>query len=413
MKGQFWCAEEHGEILLKWHQLGFDSRTVVCLDRHFDVKRIGPQRLAHLLAAATNSSDLADAMKWCPFTDTKAHAFGSDDFLYASAALGMVKHVIWVYPEFAAGSDRQLADVLWDNLKLIPDHGRQILDSIKRTDALLSASVGKATVSICTISRLSSQLNALEEGWHLDVDLDYFWDDEDLVVRNLDETITLARALPMRSTQHVTAAYSISSGYLPEDARWLGKYLCDAFSCEYHELSTRRFPEYDEWTLLLGRSGRRSNPERYDVDVVSGTRHALRALLALKSGDIGAAERLCGLARDEGDLATWPAYKLGLHYLERNAYKEASHWFRSACMDVYDSIQAHSLCLLALSEFRLAKYEEAFSLAAQCVDRLPMCDEGYLIASHSAAQLGLRTDDVGRYERQLQEMQCKRLKLGT
>ena len=44
--------EEHGEILAHWHELGWSRETVVCLDRHLDLKRIASDDLTRLQSAS-------------------------------------------------------------------------------------------------------------------------------------------------------------------------------------------------------------------------------------------------------------------------------------------------------------------------------------------------------------------------
>jgi tetratricopeptide (TPR) repeat protein len=145
--------------------------------------------------------------------------------------------------------------------------------------------------------------------------------------------------------------------------------------------------------------------------VAPGSRQALRALLALNDGDAATAELLHALAQEQGDHATWPAYKLGLHFLAQKRYEKAACWFRRTCIDMVDSIQAHSLCLLGLCELRLGHYEEALDVATTCISLLPMCEEGYVVASHSAARIPGKAGDAHGFQHQLELIQATQAEL--
>ena len=116
--------EEHGEVLALWVERGWERERVVVFDHHLDFKRIAPAALLRL-REAHDPVALNALCRDLPTRDDDRYAFGLDDFLYAAAFLGVVREIVWVYPERRPLTDRQLARLLLSTLAMLPGHGRR------------------------------------------------------------------------------------------------------------------------------------------------------------------------------------------------------------------------------------------------------------------------------------------------
>jgi len=79
--------EEHGEIAALWVTKPYDGHTVVCFDRHLDLKPLAPGGEELLMAALADGRDLTGVVRKQPVRGV-AGAFGLDDFWTAAALAG-------------------------------------------------------------------------------------------------------------------------------------------------------------------------------------------------------------------------------------------------------------------------------------------------------------------------------------
>lgn len=380
--------EEHGEVLAHWHRLGWSGQTVVCLDRHLDLKRIADDDLARLRAAKDDDSIRA-LNRDVPFRDDDMHAFGLDDFVYAAGAMGMVKRFVWVVPPGDSGPDvDRLSTALWKMLALVPGHGREILYSFRVEPWGARADVGELSVAITTVDALA-QVPGLE-GAELDVDLDYFCDEEGHVVDDPARVATKLRALGLAEAPP-TMTFSISSGFMPPALRYLGETFAGALGWPLEAApQTRRH----RWAAVEAISGRRPLDAaaretlwKDELCKLGGAGWSARCLLELGAGQIDAAmashDEACAL----GDRATWPAYALGLHLIGRNKYGRASAYLERAAERATDTISAHAHFLRAMCAYRLGELETCARWAEKSIALTPMWRDAYVLGAAACRKL--------------------------
>lgn len=383
--------EEHGEILAHWHALGLRAQTVVCLDRHLDLKRIADDDVARL-RAAPDAAAVEALNRDVPFRDDDTHAYGLDDFVYGAAALGIVTRFVWVAPPLRLGENpdaARLAAALWRMLALVPGHGLDVLDSFTAVPWGAHARVGTLEVAITTVDGLADVPDL--EGARLDIDLDYFCDeagtlvDDPLRVADRLRTLGLAEHAP-------TMTYSVSSGFLPPALRRLGPALAQALG---HSLAPAPRTRRRHWDCVDAIGGRQA----LDLDAIDdlwarelsglgGAGWSARCLLELRAGDVDAARTAHERARDLGDRATWPAYALGLHLLETKRYAEAAPFLERAAARATDTISAHAHFLRAMCAFRLDELGPAGDWAQRCLALTPMWHDAHVLAAAVARRQG-------------------------
>lgn len=367
--------EEHGEVLAFWSGEHVQGANLVFFDQHLDLKRIGQDQLARIRAAAISPRSLRALCKTFALQESDRFAYGSDDFLYAAAELGMFQTVVWVHPEPTALKGIDLGSILWQELSLVPGAGHEVIRSFSTGPHSASARIRGMTIIVTTLKTLRASLP--DGDLRFDIDLDFFFNATlGRLVHDIDDVARVVEQVGL-ADHPLTLSYSIGSGHLPARYRSLGA-----------ELSTRLGRKLRAASDTLVRSGpdaawilRQSDPE------LDGVRHSVQAQVSLSNEDLPIAASEYWAAIEAGDRATATAYKIGLHYLGRSDYKHALAWFERMTLPLTDSIQANALCLSALCAYRLGEYARSLDLARRSVDELPMRDEGYLIAALAEQQL--------------------------
>jgi hypothetical protein len=381
--------EEHSAVLANWSARGFQDETVVCFDRHLDLKKIADEQVERLKAVKMDPAAVSALERDFAFRDDGSYVYGFDNFVFAAAALGYISRFVWVVPEPVLFSVVKLTSILWNSLSLVPDYGNEIIRTVVMKAHSARCIVNGATVEITTLRRLAS-VQGLESA-HIDVDLDFFCERYGHCDHSISELVAVLRAASFEK-RFESLALSINSGFLPESARgWvpkLGSLLGRSIRAE---------PDFRAGAPKSLAALGSGEPLNYlfieelwaqELMVLGSAGWALRAVLESRSGNYVGAALSYDTAQEGGDRAAWAAYSLGLAAMERREYGNAVRWFKSARFELVDNIHSHALICETLCLVRERRFEEALPQAEQCVQRLPMRKEGYILAARSAAELG-------------------------
>jgi hypothetical protein len=94
--------EEHASVLPHWVARQQRDATLVCLDAHLDLQFIAPQRIGRLRACAS-AQEFAALESAHPLSPLRDACYGTEDFLYAAAQLGVLSRLVWVAPPHVLG----------------------------------------------------------------------------------------------------------------------------------------------------------------------------------------------------------------------------------------------------------------------------------------------------------------------
>lgn len=94
--------EEHASVLPHWVGQQRRDATLVCLDAHLDLQFIAPERIGRLRACGS-AQELAALESAHPLSPLRDACYGTEDFLYAAAQLGVVGRLVWVAPPHVLG----------------------------------------------------------------------------------------------------------------------------------------------------------------------------------------------------------------------------------------------------------------------------------------------------------------------
>lgn len=385
----FSVHEEHGEVVATWQALGLKRATVVCFDRHLDLKALAPRGIAQLDRAAADGGDLTRLNRPIPFQEDRRYAYGLDNFVLAAVRLGLLQRFVWVHPEPVPLADDRLAAMLWDRLSLVAGHGREILRTFRICPEAVTAEVDGATIQITTPNRLAGL--DLPRDVHLDFDFDFFATEQGRLLHEPDHIVDLLNRLKL-TDRDPTLTWSITSGFLPESFEWVGTRFADRLG---RALGPRLRPSLAPCAMQLLSAAPASQPDELrrviseELEPIGGAGLSLAAVLALHT-DPGNRDSAIGYwhrAQENGDGASWPAYSIGLSFMEEGDYRNAEPWFARGAGDQVDTIQLHGTCMRAICLARMARWEEALGLALNLTRRVPMRREPWTIARSAAKAL--------------------------
>ncbi len=388
MKPILYTFEEHGEVLAFWHEMGYQNETILVFDRHLDFKKIELSQLQRI-RQATSSKELSLLNRDIPFRDDSTFAYGLDNFLYAAAQIGLLKRLVWVIPEPTFYTVGQLGKILWEMLSLIPGHGEEVLQTFRYHRTSVSVIVSGLLIEITTLRRLST-LHFFQP-CRVDMDLDFFYGEDGKLVHTVSEVCEQLQQCCL-TDQLQTMTYSIFSGFLPESYRWLGQEVANRCGYQIQPLTARR-QKYAVESMEIISGQKEIQIEKYqalwksELEELDGVGWTVRGLLALQMSQLFEAYHCYEQARLHGDRATWLGYSIGLYLLCQQQYKEAALWFQRAEGQLVDTLQAHSLQLRLLCEYRSGQYEAAFTTANRCLSQLPLRFNAYKIGIMTARML--------------------------
>ncbi len=380
---------EHGEVLAHWARLGYRGETVLCFDRHLDLKVLPPPQLARIEAAAGSPEALAALDRDLPFRDDDRFAYGLDSFLYAAAHLGLCRRLIWVAPEPEPLPDAALGRLLWEHVSLLPGHGAEVERTFAAGEASWRADVAGMTVEVTTLRRLAAL--GPRAGWRVDVDLDYFCDDEGRPVHAPREAAAALSELGLGGALDGLTR-SISSGFLPRELASLAEDLAGALGLAAAPGGTDEGAAPRSMAALAGflplDGALLRDLAAAELAPLGGPGHALHALLAIRLGDHELGAACFDRARAEGDRASWAAHALGLARMGERAYPEARAWLGRMAGPLTDPLRLRGRIAEALCAHRAGAFEDALALARSCAEQVPLRREAWQIAAAAARALG-------------------------
>jgi len=223
------AMEDHDGAYFFWKSAGLTDATVLHFDAHLDVGDDGfPGDLLQRILACRDVNELSrfradQATSWI--------GIHPGNYLYPALKDGTASRLIWVvpphlpFPEAAqngrepTGTDPFLAWIREELQKWVC-LGLDEYRSLAAAKGIISGHLVKRPLFVCTHEHLPELPAALL----VDIDLDYFIDQQDLIWITARRFLgRLARAAPRINA--LTMAYSISGGYMPTEHRYVGDLL--------------------------------------------------------------------------------------------------------------------------------------------------------------------------------------------
>jgi len=223
--------ETHSSALIAWRQDRVDNRVLLHLDADLNFDWLPDETIARI--AAADASELA-RFEAQPFelADDELAGFGSFNFLYAAARLGIVREIVWVVPdatfEGEGARQRLVQDLLFGRLQMVSADDAK---TFRNDGARIRGELLGVPLTICRLA----DLPALGGGVLLDVDVSYLTRRSTLEPgseavpwispADLDRRLGEARIRP----DVVTVSLSTLDGSTPAASRWVGRDLQERF----------------------------------------------------------------------------------------------------------------------------------------------------------------------------------------
>ncbi|ORI13549.1 hypothetical protein [Rhodococcus sp. 1168] len=340
--------EEHGEIIASWDRLGYCGESIVCFDRHLDLKPLSARAAADLDAAA-QIGELDAQNRRLPIREVEG-SYGLDDFYAAGAALGHVSMLTWVQSYDGPDSPQQRRRLLNQVAPIRADRETLLGTSFTDQGALTTTLCG-LTLTIATPSMFAAQAPAAAT--RVDLDLDWFADTVGGIDYEPKDLLALLDIHNLRSRVD-SMTYSIRSGFLPESMR----YLADTIATELHtstEQHERDAIDLPRRTFAALRGGATENTALIaaELEPLGPIGLVLRGILAVKSGDVDMATQCWTDAAAARYESSWLAYTIGLQFYAQRNFGAASAWLTRAIGDGVDTVEVKSRFLGALCDVRL------------------------------------------------------------
>ncbi|MFE5190791.1 tol-pal system YbgF family protein [Streptomyces sp. NPDC056628] len=378
--------EEHGEVVASWTRLGYRAESVVCFDRHLDLKPL-TRAAAARLTRLTGEHPVEAENRKLPIREVDG-SYGLDDFYAAGAALGLVSRLTWVRATREADSPaarRRLLAAL-SVIAAEPD----ALDTT-RFDEHGALHTRVCGLDLAVHTPASFGATPQDPASRVDLDLDWFADvrtgqdhQPDELLRLLDRHGLLGNVDSM--------TYSVRSGFLPESRRDLAPLLAGELGRGTRQRERDALPLPQATFTALRGAADPLPPERYEaeLDPLGAVGTALLGLLHLHTaGDPDEAGRCWHEAAHAGCRSSWLAYGIGLSHYGRRAFTEAGEWFRRATGERTDTIEVKSAFLAALCTLRSGAYEEAHRALLGFARRYPLHADAARLAAGLGDRLGI------------------------
>lgn len=185
--------EDHRDAYFLWQKMGISAASCLHIDAHLDMAGFQAPRDGSLSRPEINCAN----------------------YLLKAVEEGMVQRVVWVIPPHLITRHKNLLDWLYHELPnwlplTLTEH-----NSFKVQEGRAEGLLRGASLTVCTPDHLPD----LSGPWLLDLDVDYFLDEEDHVWQT---PFRLHEILPRQNWQAITIAYSVLGGYTPLARRYLG-----------------------------------------------------------------------------------------------------------------------------------------------------------------------------------------------
>ncbi|MFF4171649.1 tol-pal system YbgF family protein [Streptomyces sp. NPDC001744] len=378
--------EEHGEVVASWTRLGYRAESVVCFDRHLDLKPLTRAAAARLTRPGGDRT-VEDENRKLPIREVEG-SYGLDDFYAAGATLGLVSGLTWVRATREADSPaarRRLLAAL-SVIAAEPD----VLDTTRFDGrGALYTRVCGLDLAIHTPDTFGA--TPQDPAARVDLDLDWFADVRTGQDHRPDELLGLLDRHGLRGNVD-SMTYSVRSGFLPEARRDLAPLLAGELARGLRQRERDALPLPQATFTALRGAADPVPPERYESELAPlgpvGT--ALLGLLHLHTaGDADRAARCWHEAARAGCRSSWLAYGIGLSHYGRRAFTEAGEWFRRATGERTDTIEVKSAFLAALCTLRNGAYEEAHRALLDFARHYPLHADAARLAAGLGDRLGI------------------------
>ncbi|MER5930542.1 hypothetical protein [Streptomyces sp. NPDC002054] len=368
MPGHVDLFEEHGEVAALWPEGRYRDRTVVCFDRHLDLKPLAPGGEAALLRAVADGGDPAGLLRRLPVRGVPG-AFGLDDFWSAAAIAGGLTDLVWV-PSWT--SHEGWARTAVDSVSLIATGGAPVFPHT--TDCCLTVRLCGVRLAVVPPDLLPRHLAAHVTGDVVaDIDLDWLMDEHGRADHSVAE---LAALVAVCGGELSAMTWSTRSGFLPQEFRRVGTDVAARLGLNARASSFLPSTPWPEDLLLTVHrggplpegpaAGPGGPPEAAGVTV------ALRGL-ALAAEDPGGAEEYYGRAAAGGYRSSWLAYKIGIAHYARGGHRTARDWLREAiAVDGRDTLAMHARIMAVRATARLDGSSAALAELQGLAKELPL-----------------------------------------
>jgi tetratricopeptide (TPR) repeat protein len=223
--------ETHSSALIAWRQDRVENRVLVHIDAELDFDWLPDETIARIAAADTTELAHFEAQPF-ELADDELAGFGSFNFLYAAARLGIVREIVWVVPDATFEGDsarrRMVQEVLFGRLQRV---GIDDAKSFRDDGTRIRGELLGVPLTICRLA----DLPPLADGVLLDVDVSYLTRRSSLEpgsdtvpwisTEDLDRRLGEARIRP----DVVTVSLSTLDGATPPASRWIGRDLQERF----------------------------------------------------------------------------------------------------------------------------------------------------------------------------------------
>ncbi|MBU7597565.1 hypothetical protein JGS22_008000 [Streptomyces sp. P38-E01] len=387
--------EEHGEVAALWPQRIYHGRTVVCFDRHLDLKPLAPGGAEALRAAASAGEDPAALVRRLPVRGVPG-AFGLDDFWTAAAIAGDLKSLVWVpswrsHPGWWSTATDAVSLIAVRPTAPYDATPRDAYDATPRDayvphdsydDAVDPAPRARAcclSVTLCGVrlAVVPPDLLAEHRRRHLrgdvvvDIDLDWLVDEHGRLDHEVDD---LAELVSLCGGELSAMTWSTRSGFLPAEFRRVGRDVARRLGLRTRESSYLPATPWPEDVLLNVHRG--VVPPEFTTDsqepVAEGVAIALRGLAAA-AHDPGAAHEAYERAAAHGYRSSWLAYRTGIaHYLAGDHGSARTRLRRAVEIDPADTLAMHARILAARATARIDGPRPALAELSSLARELPL-----------------------------------------
>lgn len=349
-----------------WPQRTYEDRTVVCFDRHLDLKPLAPGGDEALREVTATGGDPSSLLRRLPVRGVPG-AFGLDDFWSAAALAGALTSLVWV-PTWRSHPGWRAAAT--DAVSLIAN-GTEPLDA-RAEPCCLSVSLCGVRLSVVPPDLLAThRLRHLAGDPVVDIDLDWLVDEHggrDHDVADLAELVEVCGGEVSAMT------WSTRSGFLPAEFRQVGRDVADRLGMRIRRSSFLPATPWPEDVLLQVHRG--LVPPEFAVASgepgAEGVAIALRGLSAAPD-DPAAAEAAFARAAAHGYLSSWLAYRAGLAYYRRGEHPAAREQMRRVvAIDPADTLAMHARILAARATARIDGHGPALAELLAVARELPL-----------------------------------------
>lgn len=250
--------ENHNEAVLLWRKTGQKNRILVHIDSHFDFENILDKDPSCLLEIKTISGLKTTAEKnffWNLTGRKEDELVHIGNYIYPAIKENIVSQFYWIVPDWVFKNTRRIKRFRKE-IENIIRFGLKENNKLKWQDNFLISNIFGIKFVICRLKDLPK----LEEEVLLDIDVDYFidneklWLDADVFIQRLKE-----RGL---DSDFITIAYSVEGGFTPAKYKFIGDHLAYLFNGH-----SRQHGDFNKAVLLITKALKAKDAKLYSEAV--------------------------------------------------------------------------------------------------------------------------------------------------